>query len=448
MLCIGTQEGTIEAWDPRDKRKCSTLDVAMSVENTKIHPAVTALKFKNGLQMGVGTASGHVLVYDIRSSEPLFVKDHLNHIPIKKIEFNKYQNCVCSMDGAMLKIWNENDGKQIAYIESTADLNDFATIPDSGMFFFAQEDVKMLTYYVPKLGPAPKWCSFLDNLTEEIETENVENIYDDYKFLTKIELQELGLDHLEGTNLLRAYMHGYFIDMRLYNKARAANDPFAFEKYRREKIRQEIEKTRPNRLQITSNLPAVNKEMAIRLIDEKDTKIGKKKKAQNLLEDDRFKVMFENPDFEIDKNTEEYRLLTPVLNRLDKAKEKEIKKRIAIANSVFEEEKRNDRNSSDDDLFSERDDDSSDDDQAWTKEVKKQYKLIQKEKKNKESSDEGEGEAKEQQIAEKGPKMFELRPGEEFKVRVKGSRSNVNKYVYLYLFFYWTEFLIYFFYFF
>lgn len=38
--------------------------------------------------------------------------------------------------------------------------------------------------------------------------QNVQNIYDDYKFITKQELTELGLDHLEGTNLLRAYMHG------------------------------------------------------------------------------------------------------------------------------------------------------------------------------------------------------------------------------------------------
>lgn len=27
-----------------------------------------------------------------------------------------------------------------------------------------------------------------------------------------------GLSHLVGTNLLRAYMHGYFMDVRLYHK--------------------------------------------------------------------------------------------------------------------------------------------------------------------------------------------------------------------------------------
>ena len=36
--------------------------------------------------------------------------------------------------------------------------------------------------------------------------------------MTKDDLGKLGLGHLLGTQLLRAYMHGYFIDARLYAK--------------------------------------------------------------------------------------------------------------------------------------------------------------------------------------------------------------------------------------
>lgn len=43
-------------------------------------------------------------------------------------------------------------------------------------------------------------------------------IYDDFKFLTKEEVERLKLTNLIGTNLLRAYMHGFFIDYRLYQK--------------------------------------------------------------------------------------------------------------------------------------------------------------------------------------------------------------------------------------
>lgn len=205
---VGSREGTVEAWDPRSKTKCSTLDVAIKLPGVKEFPSISALKFKDGLHMGVGTNSGHVLLYDIRSKEPLLIKDHLNKKPIKRLAFNSNHNAVYSLDEAMLKLWDEQTGKQIAYIESTSSFNDFCTIPDSGMFFLAQEDVKMLTFYVPAMGPAPRWCSFLDNLTEEIESEVVEHMYDDYQFITQKELEELGLEHLIGSNLLKAYMHG------------------------------------------------------------------------------------------------------------------------------------------------------------------------------------------------------------------------------------------------
>lgn len=171
LLCVGTQEGTVEAWDPRDRQRVGVLDVAINVRDYKVFPSVSAMQFKNGLQLGVGTQSGQILLFDIRARQPLLIKDHLNKLPIKRIDFNATQNAVYSLDSAIFKMWNENDGKQIAYIESETNFNDFCTIPESGMVFFAQEDMKMLTYYIPMMGNAPRWCSFLDNLTEEIETE-------------------------------------------------------------------------------------------------------------------------------------------------------------------------------------------------------------------------------------------------------------------------------------
>ena len=43
------------------------------------------------------------------------------------------------------------------------------------------------------LGPAPRWCSFLDNLTEELEENPEPTIYDDYKFVTTKDLDNLGM---------------------------------------------------------------------------------------------------------------------------------------------------------------------------------------------------------------------------------------------------------------
>ena len=52
------------------------------------------------------------------------------------------------------------------------------------------------------------------SLREEMEEGAQTTIYDDFKFLTKEDLERLNLTNLIGTNLLRANMHGFFIDHR------------------------------------------------------------------------------------------------------------------------------------------------------------------------------------------------------------------------------------------
>lgn len=426
LLCIGTEEGTIEAWDPRSRTRCGVLDVAMKLDSSKQIPSISTISFENGINMAVGTVTGQILLYDIRANNPILIKDHYNDMPIKRIEFNTNQKSVYSMDGGIFKIWDSLTGKQTAFIESPSIFNDFAIIPDTGMIFFTQEDVKMLTYYIPAMGPAPRWCSFLDNLTEEIESEEVQDIYDDYKFLTVQELGELGLDHLIGTDLLRAYMHGYFVDMRLYNKAKSVIEPFTFSKYRKEKIKQQIDEQRPNRLQIKSKLPKVNQDIALKLMENDKLKKKQKTIGPSLLDDNRFKSLFENPDFEVDKNAEEYKLLTPVLSRLDKSRIKELKKEIkTIEKMAYEEEEGDEHKSSDDDLFSEKDEDYSSDDAdnvQFTREMKKQYKEIQKNKKleNDESDDDDE-----QEDSKEDKKIIEIDTGNELKI--KNIRKKINK---------------------
>lgn len=61
-------------------------------------------------------------------------------------------------------------------------------------------------------------CAIFSPLQEEMEEGAQTTIYDDFKFLTKEDLERLNLTNLIGTNLLRAYMHGFFIDYRLYKK--------------------------------------------------------------------------------------------------------------------------------------------------------------------------------------------------------------------------------------
>jgi len=43
-------------------------------------------------------------------------------------------------------------------------------------------------------------------------------------------------------------MHGYFMDMKLYHKVKAIVEPFAYEEYRKNKIREKIEEQRATRI--------------------------------------------------------------------------------------------------------------------------------------------------------------------------------------------------------
>jgi ribosome biogenesis protein ENP2 len=337
LLVCGSKEGMVEAWDPRCGKCVSKLDCALSsvTQETNVEglPSVTSLSFRDGLNMAVGTATGQILLYDIRSKRPYLVKDHMYGLPIKGIRFLDGLDLVASMDCKILKMWNRVSGKPYTAIQTTTDLNDLCVVPGTGMMFLANEDKKVLTYYVPSLGPAPRWSSFLDRIVEELEESGENSIYDDYKFVTHRELEELGLGHLMGTNLLRAYMHGFFMDMRLYHKAKAVSDPFAYEEYKKKKIQEKLEAERGDRVQIKSQLPRVNRELAQKLLreervldkeaknkeddDEDDGANEQKRNAHkskksrrpkiSLLRDERFKAMFENPDFEVDQQSEEFK---------------------------------------------------------------------------------------------------------------------------------------------
>lgn len=75
--------------------------------------------------------------------------------------------------------------------------------------------------------------------------------------MTETDLHKLGLGHLLGTALLRAYMHGHFVDSRLYAKAVALAKPFAYEEYRQERIAAKVEEERQSRIAVVRKLPKV-----------------------------------------------------------------------------------------------------------------------------------------------------------------------------------------------
>ncbi|XP_071965138.1 nucleolar protein 10-like [Antedon mediterranea] len=413
LLAVGTAEGRVECWDPRVRGRVGILDCALSSvteSDSDVHriPSVTCLKFQDGLHMAVGTSTGQVLMYDIRATKPLYIKDHQYGLPIKSITFQDSMELVLSADKKVVKMWNRNTGKPFTSIETENDINDMCLVPNSGLVLMANEAPTMLTYFVPSLGPAPRWCSFLDNLTEELEETTMNTVYDDYKFVTRNDLDSLGLSNLIGSNLLRAYMHGYFMDIRLYHKARAIADPFAYEEYRRNKIRAKIDEARKNRVRI-NKLPKVNRDLAAKILEQEEI-IPNNKKAKakvdaqkNLLTDDRFSAMFKDSNFQVDKESEEFRLLNPLLahqdkQRIKKARKMELEQQFQEVQSQEQEGRPSDE---EDDY---EDSSSDDDDRSWQQEVRKQHKLIQMERKMA-AKDKSE------------PKFYEIKQGEEFQAK-------------------------------
>ena len=247
------------------------MSASKAIQELDSTPAISSIAFNGALEMGVGTSSGHVMLYDIRSAQPRVVKNHYYELPIKNIHFHKNNNRIISADTKIIKIWDSETGDNFTSIEPGVSINDMLVYQDSGLIFLANEAQKNSVYYIPALGQAPRWCSFLDNITEELEESNEIIVYDDYKFVTSKELDDLGLGHLRGSNLLRAYMHGFFLDMRLYHKAKSIVEPFAYEEYKRNKIKEKMEEERASRIKL-SKMPKVNKQLAEKLIESKSKK--------------------------------------------------------------------------------------------------------------------------------------------------------------------------------
>ena len=64
-------------------------------------------------------------------------------------------------------------------------------VDQSGLLLIAAEQPRVMSFFIPSLGPAPRWCSFLDNLTEELEEEKP-GVFEDYKFVAFFVILQVG----------------------------------------------------------------------------------------------------------------------------------------------------------------------------------------------------------------------------------------------------------------
>ncbi|KAL4919881.1 WD40-repeat-containing domain protein [Aspergillus aurantiobrunneus] len=361
LLAFGTTLGTVELWDPRAKGRAGVLLPPTQIGPDDPRNEITALEFhRSGLTLATGSSNGLIHLYDLRSPVPLLKKDQGYGFPIHTLKFllpsstTREQTMdpkILSSDKKIIKIWDPRDGAPWTSVEPAVDINTVAWCKDSGMILTANEGRQQHSFFIPQLGPAPKWCSFLDNLVEEMAEDpndpsafnasQAGAVYDNYKFLTLPQLRTLSLDHLIGkTNLLRPYMHGYFVAQRLYEEARLITNPYIWEEERAKRIKEKIDKERESRIRGKKKASVkVNKKLAERLMEMEEKNERRKAKrvlqqggdepmedadasapaseptadapGSNALGDSRFAKLFEDEDFAVDETSREFAIRNP-----------------------------------------------------------------------------------------------------------------------------------------
>ena len=294
ILGFAGEAGVCQIFDLRIKKDIFTFE--------DLGQDLTSISFSDdGMLLALGNNDGITKVYDIRNPKPLYNIKHSYHLPIKKIVFDENSKNIITIDKKLAKFSNYKTGKSFTNIEPKTDINDFELFKNSGMFCFGCESEKIEMYFVPQIGPAPKWASFLDNITEELEEAKTYSLYEDYKFVTLNELDEIGGKNLIGTKMLKPYMHGYFIDWRLYKKLKQLTEPFDYNKYLSDKREQKLEKYFGERIVMNKRLkPKINSKLLNAIPEDKNKNVVD-------LNDERFKKLFSDKDYEIDFNSDKFK---------------------------------------------------------------------------------------------------------------------------------------------
>lgn len=380
LLAFGTSLGTVEFWDPRVRGRIGILRRPAQADLIDGRSEITALEFdRSGLVLATGSSAGLIYLYDLRSASPVLKKDQGYGYPIQTLIFlasaqaQTSESKILSSDKRIIKIWDTQNGAPWTSVEPAVDLNCVAWCKDSGMLLTANEGRQQHAFFIPQLGPAPKWCSFLDNLVEEMAedpndpnafaSQSTGDTYDNYKFLTMQQLETLNLSHLVGTtSLLRPYMHGYFVAQRLYEEAKLIADPSIWEE-RSKRVKAKVDSERESRIRGNKKVIArVNQGFAEKMMDRVERnelrrakRVLKKAGDDNttelvnevtgeienepagLLADPRFAKLFQDEDFAIDETSREFQSLNPSTRPASKPKGSRDRPLTAVEEEALEE---------------------------------------------------------------------------------------------------------------
>lgn len=314
LVIAAGQDGAVRLWDARSKQEAGKLE-NISPDDA----AMTCISFEPssssaGLGFVVGDELGVCRVFDLRSKRPLLSKEHPYCLPVQTVSYHRVntiesttsntarsgnEHVIVSSDAKQIKGWETGSGGALFNIECDFKLSSVCVAPiskldgdSSGLIFATGDQQRVGSYFVPSLGPAPAWTSFLESLTEELEQKD-QQVYDDYRFVTREELEDLNLAHLIGTSQLRAWMHGYFIEYKTFERLKAVTQPTVFEEWKRERAKAKTAQSKAKDRVVLRERVKVNAELAER--------------SKDLATDDRFGDLFQDAEFAIDEESQEYK---------------------------------------------------------------------------------------------------------------------------------------------
>lgn len=107
----------------------------------------------NGINFVVGTENGEILVFDLRSRNPLYKYNHKESVrKVKMIEKK-----IISIDKHTVMIYK--DGEIVDKIPVNVPINTFEV--NGGIIFLGLDDINMRTYYSTDFGDIPDWCNII-----------------------------------------------------------------------------------------------------------------------------------------------------------------------------------------------------------------------------------------------------------------------------------------------
>ncbi|KAJ7433974.1 hypothetical protein FB451DRAFT_1470351 [Mycena latifolia] len=232
----------------------------------------------DGLSYALGTSTGHTLLYDIRAGQPFALKDQGYGLPVKNVPWIEGgsrmagDGMVLSADRKVIKIWDRNSMPldQLRGDNTCRGLESRPPCPGQRS-------------HHEQLGPAPRWASFLENITEEMEDQTTRSVYEDYKFVERSELTILRLDHLVSTPTLKPHMRRHFLSLKLYDAARIIANPFAYTEYREKVVRERMEKLVETRIRTKKDGSAgvkINKALAEKILRDQEREVKRLEKRK------------------------------------------------------------------------------------------------------------------------------------------------------------------------